>query len=57
MSDVNFSKFNEELVAEFWQVALEDYVIDVAWSPNRTRLAAVTVEGAVFLIDDQQIIQ
>ncbi|MEE2729165.1 MAG: WD40 repeat domain-containing protein [Candidatus Latescibacterota bacterium] len=53
MSDVDFSKFNEELIAEFWQVTLEDYVIDVAWSPNRTRLAAVTVEGSVFLIEDQ----
>ena len=53
MSEVDFFKFSEELIAEFWQVTLEDYVIDVAWSPDRTRLAAVTVEGSVFLIEDQ----
>ena len=34
-------------------MALGDYVIDLAWSPDASKLAAVTVEGSVFLIDDQ----
>ena len=40
------------LLAESWWVALGDYIIDLAWSPDGSKLAAVTVEGAVFLIDD-----
>ena len=43
---------DSELLAESWRVALGDYVIDLAWSPDRSKLAAVSVEGAVFLIDD-----
>ena len=39
-------------LAESWRVPLGDHVIDLAWSPDGSKLAAVTVEGAVFLIDD-----
>ncbi|MEM1071076.1 MAG: hypothetical protein AAGI63_19375, partial [Planctomycetota bacterium] len=52
MPDVDVSKLNRGLIAESWFVALEDYIIDLAWSPVAPKLAAVTVEGAVFLIDD-----
>ena len=38
-------------LAESWQVALGDYVIDLAWSPDGSKLATATVDGAVFLID------
>lgn len=53
MSDVDSSMLNEVLLAECWQVALEDYVIDMAWSPDASKLAVVTVEGSVFLIENQ----
>ena len=43
---------NKELLAESWYVELGDYVIELAWSPDAAKLAAVTVEGSVFLIDD-----
>lgn len=39
-------------LSESWYAVLDDYVIDLAWSPDGSRLAAVTVEGAVFLIED-----
>lgn len=35
-----------------WEVDVEEYVIDLAWSPNGRQLAFVTVEGRVFLVDD-----
>jgi WD40 repeat protein len=40
------------LLAESWYVALGDYIIDLGWSPDASKLAAVTVEGSVFLIDN-----
>jgi WD40 repeat protein len=43
---------NKRLLAESWYVALGDYIIDLAWSPDASKLAAVTVEGLVFLIDN-----
>ena len=52
MLDVDLSKLNKGLLAELWYVALGDYIIDLAWSPDATKLAAVTVEGSVFVIDD-----
>ncbi|MEM9826395.1 MAG: WD40 repeat domain-containing protein [Planctomycetota bacterium] len=39
-------------MSESWYVDLADYVIDLQWSPSAARLAAVSVEGAVFLIED-----
>ena len=43
---------NSGLLSESRWVAVGDYVIDLAWSPDGSRLAAATVEGAVFLIND-----
>lgn len=54
MPEVDGSMLNKESLTEIWTVALEDYIIDMAWSPDGTKLAAVTVEGAVFLLDPQQ---
>ena len=52
MSDLILSMMNEELLAESWYVELNDYIIDLAWSPDASKLAAATVEGSVFLIND-----
>ncbi|MEM0925372.1 MAG: WD40 repeat domain-containing protein [Planctomycetota bacterium] len=41
------------LLTEAWYVSLGDYIIDLAWSPDASKLTAVTVEGAVFLIEDR----
>lgn len=43
---------SKDLLAESWHVALGDYIIDLGWSPDGSQLAAVTVEGSVFLIRD-----
>ena len=37
---------------ESWYVQLGDYIIDLEWSPEGDRIAAVTVDGSVFLITD-----
>ncbi len=42
----------KELLAESRWVALGDYIIAIAWSPDASKLAAATVEGSVFLIGD-----
>jgi len=52
MLDIDVSMLNKGLVAESWYVELDDYIIDLAWSPVAPKLAAVTVEGAVYLVDD-----
>lgn len=52
MPDLDLSELNEGLLAESWYVALGDYIIDVVWAPDASKLAAVTAEGSVFLIDD-----
>ncbi|MEO1526783.1 MAG: WD40 repeat domain-containing protein [Planctomycetota bacterium] len=52
MPDVDPSRLRKGLLSEVWYVELTDYVIDMQWSPNAVRLAAVTVEGGVFLIED-----
>lgn len=46
------SRFDKELLSESWYVELDDYIIDIAWSPDTTLVAAVTVEGGVYLIED-----
>lgn len=51
MSDVDLSTLETELLSESSRVALSDYIIEVAWSPDASKLGAVTVEGSVFLID------
>lgn len=53
MLDVDLSEVNRGLLAESWYVDLGDYIIDLAWSPDASKLAAVTVEGSVFLVDDR----
>ena len=54
MLDIDLlSMMNEELLAESWSIELGDYIIDIAWSPEGSKLAAATVEGSVFLIDDR----
>lgn len=52
MLDLDLSMLNKGLLAESWYVALGDYIIDLNWSPDASKLAAVTVEGSVFLIDN-----
>lgn len=52
MLDLDLSMLNKGLLGESWYVALGDYIIDLAWSPDAMKLAAVTVEGLVFLIDN-----
>ncbi len=52
MLDVDLSKLNKESLAESWYVDLKDYIIDLAWSPDGSKLAAITVEGAVIMIND-----
>ena len=52
MLDIDLSMLNKGLLAESWYVALGDYIIDLGWSPDASKLAAVTVEGSVFLIDN-----
>ena len=43
MSDIDPSKLNKELLSESSRVALGDYIIDLAWSPDASKLGAVTV--------------
>jgi len=52
MLDIDLSMLNKGLLAESWYVALGDYIIDLGWTPDASKLAAVTVEGLVFLIDN-----
>ncbi|MDA8018938.1 MAG: WD40 repeat domain-containing protein [Thermoanaerobaculia bacterium] len=52
MSDLDISMLSKGLLAESWHVALNDYIIDLAWCPDASKLAAATVEGSVFMIDD-----
>lgn len=46
------SRLDKGLLEGAWSVALGDYVIDLEWSPDSSRLVAVTVEGSVFLADN-----
>lgn len=52
MLGIDLSMLSKGLLAESWYVALGDYIIDLGWSPDASKLAAVTVEGSVFLIDN-----
>ena len=52
MSNIDHSFLNKESLTELRQAALEDYIIDLAWSPDGEKLAVVTVEGAVFLFEN-----
>jgi WD40 repeat protein len=50
--DVDVLVLSNGLLAESSCLSLGDYIIDLAWSPDTSKLAAVTVEGSVFLIND-----
>ena len=52
MPEIDLSNLEKECLVESWYVDLKDYVIDFAWSPTESRLAAITVEGAVIIIED-----
>jgi len=52
MLNLKHSLQNKGLLVESGQVTLSDYIIDLAWSPATSQLAAVTVEGSVYLIED-----
>ena len=51
MPSVDFSMLDKGSLTTLRQVTLGDYIIELAWSPNGTKIAVVTVEGAVFLLD------
>ncbi len=54
MPDLDISELKKKwLLPESWSVVLGDYIIDLAWSPGASQLAVVTVEGSIFLINDQ----
>ena len=50
MLGIDLLKMNKGRLSESWSVTLGDYIIDLAWSPDGGKLAAATVEGAVYLI-------
>lgn len=52
MSELDLSGLRDGLLTEAWYVESGDYIIDLAWSPDSCKLAAVTVEGSVLLIDN-----
>ncbi len=52
MFGIDLSEYSKTLVSESYNVSLDDYIIDLAWAPDGSQLAAVTVEGAVALIDN-----
>lgn len=37
-------------LALLWQVEVDEFILDVAWSPSGQQLAFVTVEGRIFLV-------
>lgn len=51
MPDLDLSKVQQGAIEEKWYVALDDYIIDLAWSPDEKKMVAVTVEGAVILVE------
>ena len=54
MSELSASPIEKRKLEEINHVALDDYIIDLAWSPDASKLAAATVEGAIFLIQPEQ---
>ena len=51
MLNVDPSKLKRDTVQLQNEFVLNDYIIDLAWSPCSKQVAAVTVEGYVFLVD------
>ena len=54
MSNLDYSRLEKESLLELQRVTLDDFVIEVAWSPDGGKLAMLTVEGAVFLLDTHE---
>ena len=54
MPDVDGSFLDKKALSELYYLALDDFIIDLTWSPDGAKLAAVTVEGGVFLIDPER---
>ena len=54
MSELSNSLTQTARLQELNHVALEDYIIDFSWSPDSKKIAAVTVEGFVFLIKPEE---
>ena len=48
MLNVDPSKLKRDTVQLQNEFVLNDYIIDLAWSPCSKQIAAVTVEGYVF---------
>ena len=51
MPDIDYSFLDDDLLIELSQLELDDYIIELAWSSNGENLAAITVEGKVFLVN------
>lgn len=45
--------FRKNALNEQWCLSVEEHIIDIAWSPDAERLAAITAEGRIFLINVQ----
>lgn len=52
MPDVDLTTFDAGLLEESWSVELGDYIIALDVSPDKSKIAAVTVEGLIFLIQN-----
>ena len=50
MSELNDSTSKKRKLEFLNSFALHDYIIDLSWSPKCSKIAAITVEGEVFLI-------
>ena len=50
MLELNNPKIEKTSLNEASRINLNDYIIDLAWSPDGSRLAAASVEGDIFLI-------
>ena len=50
MPSIEQDSVSNDGLREMQSISLGDYVIDLSWSPDGSRLGAVTVEGLVYLI-------
>ena len=51
MFNIDASMLSKGLLVESWHVELSEYIIDLAWSPDASKLAVATVEGQVYMVD------
>jgi WD40 repeat protein len=52
MSYLEESDLKPSNLRELWSVDVDEFVIDLAWSPTGQQLAFATIEGSLFLVDD-----